>query len=114
MNIHVITAFQALAHETRLSVFRLLVTEGPDGLAAGKIALRLKIPTSTLSTHLSKLEQAGLIRSSREQQKILYAINPEGIQDLIQFFIKDCCGGKPEICGYLPKTHSSHKKATYR
>ena len=93
-------AFAALAHELRLSVFRLLVAVAPDGLPAGQIADRLDVPSSTLSTHLAQLERAGLLRSWREQQRILYAIDTEGTRSLVGFLIDDCCGGQPELCGY--------------
>jgi ArsR family transcriptional regulator, arsenate/arsenite/antimonite-responsive transcriptional repressor len=91
--------FAALAHELRLNVFRLLVAELPSGLPAGQIALRLQVPSSTLSTHLAQLERAGLLRSSREQQRIVYAVNTEGTRELVRFLVSDCCGGQPELCG---------------
>ena len=92
--------FAALAHDLRLRAFRLLLNKSPHGLPAGQIALRLQVPASTLSTHLAQLERAGLLRSWREQQRILYAIDVEGTKGLIEFLIKDCCGGQPELCGY--------------
>jgi ArsR family transcriptional regulator, arsenate/arsenite/antimonite-responsive transcriptional repressor len=91
--------FAALAHELRLNVFRLLVAELPGGLPAGQIALRLQVPSSTLSTHLAQLERAGLLQSSREQQRIVYAVNTAGTRDLVRFLVSDCCGGQPELCG---------------
>jgi DNA-binding transcriptional ArsR family regulator len=93
-------AFAALANELRLSVFRLLVRAAPDGLPAGQIADRLDVPASTLSTHLAQLERAGLLKSWREQQRILYAVDTEGTRNLVGFLIDDCCGGQPELCGY--------------
>lgn len=92
--------FAALAHDVRLAVFRLLLQKGPTGLPAGQIALRLQIPASTLSTHLAQLERAGLLRSRREQQRILYAVDTEGTKNLVAFLVDDCCGGQPELCGY--------------
>jgi ArsR family transcriptional regulator, arsenate/arsenite/antimonite-responsive transcriptional repressor len=92
--------FAALAHELRLAVFRLLLEHTPNGLPAGQIALRLQVPASTLSTHLGQLERAGLLKSWREQQRILYAVDTEGTRSLVAFLVDDCCGGQPELCGY--------------
>ncbi|HVS24413.1 MAG TPA: metalloregulator ArsR/SmtB family transcription factor [Gammaproteobacteria bacterium] len=91
--------FAALAHDVRLTVFRLLLAKSPDGLPAGQIAQRLEIPASTLSTHLAQLERAGLLRSWREQRRILYAVDVEGTRRLVGFLVDDCCGGAPELCG---------------
>lgn len=96
-----IDAFSALAHETRLAVFRLLVKQGPGGLPAGEIAERLGVAASTLSFHLGQLERAGLLRSSRVQRQIFYAADFEGMRRLIAFLTEDCCQGHPEICGDL-------------
>jgi DNA-binding transcriptional ArsR family regulator len=90
----------ALAQEHRLRVFRLLVREGPIGLPAGEIALRLGVRPSTMSSHLAQLERAGLLRSRRDQRRIIYAVDVEGIRKLLAFLIEDCCQGHPEICGY--------------
>jgi DNA-binding transcriptional ArsR family regulator len=91
--------FAALAHDIRLTVFRLLLEKGPAGLPAGQIALRLQVPASTLSAHLARLERAGLLRSWREQRRILYAVDVEGTRKLVGFLVDDCCGGEPELCG---------------
>ena len=95
-----IEALAGLAQEHRLRVFRLLVREGPLGLPAGEIALRLGVPPSTMSSHLAQLERAGLLRSRRDQRRIIYAVDLEGIRRLLAFLIEDCCQGHPEICGY--------------
>jgi DNA-binding transcriptional ArsR family regulator len=92
--------FAALAHELRLEVFRLLVATLPDGMAAGQIARRLGVPSSTLSTHLAQLERAGLLKSRRERQQILYAVDTDGTKELVGFLVNDCCNGRPELCGY--------------
>jgi ArsR family transcriptional regulator, arsenate/arsenite/antimonite-responsive transcriptional repressor len=97
-----IEAFNALAQETRLSVFRLLVTAGSDGLPAGAIAKQLSAAPSTLSHHLSLLERAGLLRSWRVQRQIFYATDYEGVRQVLSFLMEDCCNGRPEICGQLP------------
>ncbi len=94
-----IQAFSALAHEQRLSLFRLLVKAVPDALPAGEIARRLSLPASTLSGHLSALQQAGLIRAERQSRSILYSIDQQGTAGLIRFLMEDCCAGRPDICG---------------
>ena len=64
--------------------------------------MRLDVPPSTLSTHLAQLERAGLLRSRREQRRILYAVDIEGTTELVGFLVDDCCGGNPALCGYAP------------
>jgi ArsR family transcriptional regulator, arsenate/arsenite/antimonite-responsive transcriptional repressor len=98
-----LAALAALAHETRLAVFRLLVTQGPNGLPAGEIAERVGVPASTLSFHLKELDRAGLLRSWRRQRQIFYAADIEGTRGLLTFLTRDCCQGRPEICGDLSR-----------
>jgi DNA-binding transcriptional ArsR family regulator len=86
-------ALSALAQESRLSVFRLLVQRGPDGLAAGEIAERLDIPPATLSFHLSQLGQAGLVTSTRNGRSIVYAADFKGMDRLMGFLYENCCQG---------------------
>jgi ArsR family transcriptional regulator len=95
-----IKAFAALAQEHRLRVFRLLVRHAPHGLPAGQIAVQVGVPASTMSTHLAQLERVGLLRSWREQRRILYAVDTEGIRQVVTFLTEECCGGRPELCGY--------------
>ena len=97
-----IAAFAALGQEHRLGVFRMLMAAGPSGLNAGEIAQRLGVPASSLSTHLATLERASLLRSWRVQRHIFYAVDTEGTRDLVTFLTRDCCGGRPELCGYEP------------
>ena len=94
----------ALAHERRLSVFRLLVRSGPDGLAAGEIARTLDTQPNTMSAQLLILSNAGLIAARREGRSIIYAADFEKMSALLQFLTKDCCGGRPEICAPLAAT----------
>lgn len=94
-----IDALGALAQDTRLTVFRLLVRQGPNGLNAGEIAERLGVTASTLSHHLANLERAGLLRSWRVQRQIFYAADFEGMRKLLAFLMEDCCQGRPEFCG---------------
>jgi len=94
-----IAAFAAIAQDTRLAVLRLLIGEGPSGLAAGTIAEHLGVPQSTLSFHLSQLERAGLVRSTRQARNVIYAADFDGVRRLVDFLTEDCCRGHPEICG---------------
>ena len=93
-----IAALSALAQEHRLRVFRLLVRQGPSGLAAGEIADRLAVAPSALSFHLAHLERAGLLTSWRVKRNIYYAIRVAGMRRLLAFLTEDCCQGRPEIC----------------
>ncbi len=94
-----VEALAALAQETRLRVFRLLVVAGPSGLPAGEVAQAAGVPPSTLSFHLVRLERAGLLRSWRRGRQILYAAELEAMRRLLGFLTADCCSGHPEICG---------------
>ena len=94
-----IEALAALAQESRLAIFRLLVREGPEGLAAGAIADRLDISAPTLSFHLAHLARAGLLSSRREGRSIVYGANYRGMNALLTYLTEDCCQGRPEICG---------------
>ena len=94
-----VTALTALAQESRLRIFRLLVQAGPEGIAAGDIAEELDIPAATLTFHLKELSHAGLIDSERDGRSIRYALRVEGIRDLLNYLLHDCCKGRPELCG---------------
>ncbi len=91
----------ALAHQGRLSVYRLLVKAGPDGMAAGDIARKLKTAANTMSAQLLMLSNAGLIRARREGRSIIYAVDFEQMSGLLLFLTEDCCGGRAEICAPL-------------
>jgi len=88
----------ALAQETRLETFRLLVRTGTAGMAAGDIARSLSIPHNTMSSHLAILANAGLVDSRREGRSIIYRINFDGTRALLSFLVEDCCQGRPEDC----------------
>lgn len=96
-----VAALSALAHAGRLSVFRLLVQAGGEGVAAGEIARRLDVPPNTLSANLNILSNAGLIDSRREGRSIIYTARYENMTELLEFLMQDCCGGSPEICAPL-------------
>jgi ArsR family transcriptional regulator len=96
-----IKRLSAIAHESRLQVFRLLVKAGPDGMAAGEVARAMKVPANTLSAQLLLLSNAGLVRARRDGRSIIYAINFEAMRDLLVFLTEDCCGGRAEMCAPL-------------
>jgi ArsR family transcriptional regulator len=91
----------ALAHPGRLNAFKLLVQAGAEGLPAGEIASRLGMPSSSLSTNLNILAQAGLVTSRRESRSIIYNADYDAMRTLLAFLMEDCCGGAPEICAPL-------------
>ena len=91
------TAFAALAQETRLAAFRLLVRAGPAGLPAGEIARALETAPSTLSTHLGLLQRARLVSSERRSRQIVYRADFAGAGALMRFLMKDCCKGHPAV-----------------
>ncbi|AOX99745.1 helix-turn-helix transcriptional regulator [Jeongeupia sp. USM3] len=91
----------ALAQETRLAVYRLLVTAGPDGLAVGRIGEALGVAPATLSFHLKELAHAGLIASRQEGRFIYYSASYPAMNALLAFLTDNCCGGAP--CGVEPQ-----------
>jgi len=94
-------ALAALAHDSRLQIFRLLVRRAPEGLPAGEIAARIGVSPSNVSFHLSTLEHAGLCTARRDRQRIIYSLNLETTRLLLSFLTEDCCQGQPSICGDL-------------
>lgn len=94
----VLGALSALAQESRLAAFRLLVSAGPAGLAAGEIAEQLQISPATLSFHLKMLSHAGLLDSQREGRSIRYTASFETMDGVIHFLTSNCCGGDPASC----------------
>ncbi len=93
-----VTSLAALAHEQRLSIFRLLVRRGPSGLAAGSISKSVHASPTATSFHLKELESAGLIRSTRQGRSIIYALHVEAVRELLTYLTEDCCQGNPEMC----------------
>jgi DNA-binding transcriptional ArsR family regulator len=90
-----LAALSALAQESRLAVFRLLIQAGPDGLAASKIAEQLDIAPSSLSFHLKELSHAGLLASKQDGRFVIYSAKVEAMNGLIGFLTENCCGGLP-------------------
>ncbi len=99
-----VDALGALAQESRLKVFRLLIQAGTSGMAAGEIAKAVGIPKNTMSSHLAILARANLIQARKEGRSIIYAAHFEGTRSLLSFFVEDCCQGDPSICGPLIET----------
>ncbi|CAN5440933.1 metalloregulator ArsR/SmtB family transcription factor [soil metagenome] len=97
-----LAALGALAQESRLQAFRMLVKEGPVGMPAGEISERLKVPPATLSFHLKELALAGLVRSERHGRSIRYAADMGGFDALVTYLREDCCRGRPELCCPAP------------
>jgi DNA-binding transcriptional ArsR family regulator len=93
-------ALSALGHPHRLKVFRLLMARAPAGVAAGEIARALAMAPASLSFHLAHLERAGLLRAQRVARHVFYAVDLEGMGQLVAFLTEDCCQGHPQICGY--------------
>jgi DNA-binding transcriptional ArsR family regulator len=96
--IQAVTALEALAQESRLGIFRLLVEAGPEGRPAGHIAERMKLPAPTLSFHLSQLKHAGLIACRRDGRSLIYSANFGEMNDLVGFLTDNCCGRGGAIC----------------
>jgi DNA-binding transcriptional ArsR family regulator len=95
---------QALAQESRLSAFRVLVKAGAEGVPAGELARGLGVPANTLSAHLNVLANAGLVTSRREGRSIIYAAGYDAMSGLLAFLMEDCCQGRPEVCAPLAAT----------
>jgi|SRR5579862_4533423 ArsR family transcriptional regulator len=93
-----IGALAALAQETRLDIFRLLVQERPKGMPAGEIGARLGQPSPTMSFHLNQLRFAGLVTSRRESRSIIYSANFKTMTGLVAYLSENCCGGRTELC----------------
>ncbi len=106
----VIDALGALAHETRLAAFRLLVQRGPDGLPAGAISQALGLPPSSLTFHLQHLTRAGLVTQRRSSRQLIYATDFAAMNGLMFYLTENCCGGaascapacRPEVAGAAP------------
>ncbi|MDO8312142.1 MAG: metalloregulator ArsR/SmtB family transcription factor [Sideroxyarcus sp.] len=94
----VVKALAALAQPTRLAIYRLLVSVGPEGLAAGQIAEKLKASPATMSFHFKTLSHAGLVVSRQDGRFIYYAANFVVMNGMVDYLTENCCGGHDEIC----------------
>jgi len=107
-----VEALAALAHDTRLALFRMLVERGPDGLSAGVIAERLKIPPSSLTFHVQHLHRAGLVTQRRLSRQLIYAADFGAMNGLVGFLTENCCGRGAAAC--LPAYRPRAAKAAAR
>jgi DNA-binding transcriptional ArsR family regulator len=93
-----IGALAALAQETRLDIFRLLVVAGAEGMPAGQIGERLGLPSATLSFHLNQLKHAGLVTFRRESRSLIYTAAYAVMNDLLGYLTENCCQGNALAC----------------
>lgn len=97
-----VVALAALAQDSRLDVFRLLVQAGPEGMPAGGVAEALDLAPNTLTFHFDRLRQAGLVSVRREGRSMIYAARFETMNALLDFLTENCCGGASEECAPKP------------
>lgn len=90
-----VAALSALAQETRLAAFRLLVQAGPEGLAAGRIADALAVSPASLSFHLKELSHAGLVSATSDSRYVIYRADYAAMNALMGFLTEHCCAGEP-------------------
>jgi len=90
--------FEALGSAKRLSIYRILVQAGPEGLPVGKIQQQLKIPASTLSHHLTKLIQTGLVKQTRISRILQCQADFDNMSQLISFLLEKCCAADDDCC----------------
>lgn len=107
----VIAALGALAHEHRLKAYRRLVQAGPEGMAAGAIALAVGIPASSLSFHLAQLRGAGLIEQERRHRSLVYRANYSVMNALLGYLTENCCAGERCAAGDTCDTIASERKS---
>jgi DNA-binding transcriptional ArsR family regulator len=93
-----VKALGAIAHDHRLAIYRLLVEQGPDGIAAGQIAERLGMPPSTLTFHLQQLLHAALVTQRRLGRQLIYAADFATMNALLSYLTENCCGCGPAAC----------------
>ncbi len=111
-----VEALAALAHESRLGVYRLLVEAGPAGLNAGTLASRLKTPPSSMTFHLQNLHRAGLVTQERRSREIIYAADFAAMNGLVGYLTENCCGGNAAACApqCVPVTEIKKPKKSSR
>ena len=94
----VVKALAALAQPTRLAIYRLLVARGPEGMAAGQVADKLKVAPATMSFHFRTPSHAGLVESRQDGRFIYYAANFTVMNAMVAYLTENCCGGNPDAC----------------
>ncbi|KAB7623182.1 ArsR/SmtB family transcription factor [Alkalilimnicola sp. S0819] len=97
-----VRALGALSQCSRLSVFRLLVATGPEGLCAGDIARRLELAPATLSFHLKELTHADLVTSRQQGRYVIYSPRLDVMNALLGYLTENCCGNRPALCRPAP------------
>jgi|ERR1700694_410042 ArsR family transcriptional regulator, arsenate/arsenite/antimonite-responsive transcriptional repressor len=107
-----VEALSALAQESRLEAYRLLVEAGPEGMQAGQIAAALDLPPNTLTFHFDRLRHAALVTVRREGRSMIYAARYDTMNDLLGYLTKNCCRGESEKCA--PKAFKPQKKSARR
>ena len=104
-------ALAALAQDTRLAIYRLLVQQGPEGLSAGTIAERLNLAGATLSFHLKELAQAGMAEARQEGRFVYYSANYEQMNGLLAYLTENCCQGAECATQYVPQPQLRRRRA---
>jgi DNA-binding transcriptional ArsR family regulator len=109
-----IAALAALAQDSRLDVFRLLVQAGPEGMPAGEIANSLRLAPNTLTFHFDRLRTAGLVTVRRDGRSMIYAARFETMNELLGYLTENCCKGAPDVCAppLCKPTRSKRPKVT--
>jgi protein-tyrosine-phosphatase/DNA-binding transcriptional ArsR family regulator len=107
------TVFAALSVDSRLTLLRLLMAAGPNGMPAGDLAAKAGLPASTTSFHLTALERAGLTQSTRQGRQIVHAARIAALRDVLLFLTETCCGGRPELCGDIARLLPSEPEETH-
>lgn len=108
-SLNAVSSLAALAHESRLAIYRLLVEAGPGGVAAGAIGARLKVPPPTLSFHLAHLAKAGLVQSRQEGRFVFYSADFKTMNSLVSYLTEKCCKG---TCDSQQDPHRASPTAT--
>lgn len=96
-----ITQLSALAQDTRLRVFRYLMSAGEDGVPAGRIAEAMALAPNKLSGHLNILTQAGLLSVRRDGRWMIYSANVDAVSGLVRSLVETCCNNNPQVCAAL-------------
>jgi len=105
----VVAALAALAQDSRLDVFRLLVQAGPEGISAGAVATALDLAPNTLTFHFDRLRTAGLVTVRRDGRSMIYAAQFETMNSLLRYLTENCCGGVS--CTPAVECKSARKRA---
>jgi len=106
-----VKALAALAQDTRLAIYRMLVQQGPEGLSAGTIAERLDLPGATLSFHLKELAHAGMVDSRQDGRFVIYSANYEQMNGLLAYLTENCCQGQGCLTECAPQPQHKRKRA---